>query len=82
MMEKNETLSKIIEVFDEVFENHDNVISEVTTAHDIEEWDSLTNIELIVAVEKKFGIKFKSSDIAVLRNVGDLRDVVHNKLNQ
>lgn len=78
-MEKADILKNLTEVFDDVFENHNIIINETTTAQDIEEWDSLTNIELIVAIEKKFGIKFKSSDIESLRNVGDLQNLVHTK---
>lgn len=78
-MEKIEILKRLTEVFDEVFEMENMAINETTTAQDIDEWDSLTNIELIVAVEKKFGIKFKSSDIESLRNVGDLQNLVYMK---
>ena len=52
MMDKSEILKSIAEVFDEIFEDHNIQIMETTTANDIEEWDSLTNFELIVAVEK------------------------------
>jgi acyl carrier protein len=78
-MGKDEILKKLVEVFDEVFENHNAIINEQTTAHDIEEWDSLTNIELIVAVEKKMAIQFKSREIENLRNVGDLINAIYSK---
>lgn len=51
-MDKSEILKGIAEVFDEIFEDHNIQIIETTTANDIEDWDSLTNIELLVAVEK------------------------------
>ena len=80
-MEKEKVLAGVTEVFDEVFANHGATISESTTAQDIQEWDSLTNIELLVAIEQKFGIKFKSSDISQLQNVGDLCEVIQKKLH-
>jgi acyl carrier protein len=79
-MEGKQILQQLREVFDEVFEGHSTDISESTTANDIEEWDSLTNIELMVAVEEKFNIKFTSSDINNLQNVGDLCRVVQTKI--
>ena len=80
-MDKPEIEKKLAAVFDEVFENHGATITAATTAQDIEEWDSLTNIELIVAVEKSFGIRFKSSDIQSLQNVGDLIQIIYTKTN-
>jgi acyl carrier protein len=50
-----------------------------TTANDIEEWDSLSHIRLIVAIERKFNIKFKNSEIESLKRVGDLVALVQAK---
>jgi len=47
-----------------------------TTANDIEEWDSLSHIRLIVAIERKFSVKFKNSEIESLKRVGDLVTLV------
>ena len=79
-MATEQILEQLRGVFDEVFEGHSAEISESTTANDIEDWDSLTNIELMVAVEKKFNIKLTSSDINNLQNVGDLCRVVQTKI--
>jgi acyl carrier protein len=43
-----------------------------TTAADVEGWDSLANVQIIVAIEKKFGMRFRTGDIATIRNVGEL----------
>ena len=43
-----------------------------TTAADVEGWDSLTNVQIIVAIEKAFGIRFRTGEIAAIKNVGDL----------
>ena len=80
-MGNEKILNEVTEVFDEVFADHGASITENTTAQDIQEWDSLTNIELLVAIEQKFEIKFKSSDIGHLRNVGDLCEVIKKKLS-
>jgi acyl carrier protein len=51
-----------------------------TTANDIEEWDSLSHIRLIVAIERKFKVKFKNSEIESLKRVGDLVALVQAKV--
>lgn len=78
-MEKNEIMQGLTDVFNDVFAGQGAPLTEETTARDIEEWDSLTNIELMVAVEQKFGVSFRSSDIENLRNVGDLANLVYRK---
>jgi acyl carrier protein len=50
-----------------------------TTANDIEEWDSLSHIRLIVAIERKFNVRFKNSEIESLKRVGDLVALVQAK---
>ncbi len=62
-MNKNEILSKLSEIFREELDNEEITLTEETTANDVEEWDSLSHIQLIVAVEKAFGIRFISSEI-------------------
>ena len=67
-------------IFREVFGDDNIQLTDETTADDIEQWDSLTHIEMIVAVEKHFNIRFKSLDLQKLKNVGDLADMVKEKL--
>lgn len=54
-------------------------VTEDTTAGDIEEWDSLSHIRLIVAVERQFKVKFTNSEIEQLKRVGDLVTLVEAK---
>ncbi|WP_240504336.1 acyl carrier protein [Tsuneonella mangrovi] len=70
-------LTGIIEdVFDlDVFEYRDGL-----SAADIEEWDSLSNIRFMVAVETAFAIRFTNSQIEGLRNIGEMVDLVQTKL--
>ena len=79
-MSSTETLETIRLTMEDVFDIDDLVISDATTAEDIEEWDSLSHIRLVVALERKFGIKFKNSEIEGLMNVGDLVRVVDKKI--
>lgn len=79
-MEIQEILSQVNEIFIDVLDNSDIVLSNDTTARDIEEWDSLSHIQLIVAIEKHFKIKFTSVEIGGFKNVGELCNTVQKKL--
>ena len=78
-MEKNEILAKVQEIFKDVLDNEDIVLSPETTADDIDEWDSLSHVQLVVAIEKEFKIKFTSREILSWSNVGDLIDCIARK---
>jgi len=79
-MSSGDILLEIQDIMRDVFDVDDLVISESTTADDIEEWDSLSHIRLIVAIERKFGFKFKNSEIETLKNVGDLIGLIQSKV--
>ncbi len=70
------TLERLNEVFREVFDNEDLSLNSTTTAKDIEGWDSLMHVTLIVNVEKAFGVRFSSSEVASLKNVGELVQLI------
>lgn len=72
-------LARVREIMVDVFDDDDLVITPETTADDVEEWDSLSHIRLIVAVERAFGIKFANAEIESLENVGDLIDAIDKK---
>ena len=80
-MEKNDVLLAVQEIFQNILDNEEIILSEATTADDVEEWDSLTHIQLIVAVEKKFKIKFSSKEILSWKNVGEMLDAICSKLS-
>jgi len=67
------------DIFRKVFEDNSLVITRKTTASDIEEWDSLTHMNLIMVLEKQFKIKFSLSEIENLSSVGDLVDLIDRK---
>ncbi|MBR5873667.1 MAG: acyl carrier protein [Oscillospiraceae bacterium] len=75
-MNRTEIMAKLNEIFCDVFDDEDIVLSDDTTADDIEDWDSLEQINLLVAIEKQFNIKFQLADVADLENVGAMADLV------
>jgi acyl carrier protein len=74
------TMARINEVFQEVFDDDEIEVGRATTADDVEGWDSLMHVTLMVNMEKAFGIKFTSSEVASLKNVGELVDLVDHRL--
>ncbi len=78
-MEKNQIMAEVQEIFRDVLDNEDIVLANETVADDIEEWDSLTHIQLIVAIEKHFKVKFTSKEILSWKNVGEMIDCISSK---
>lgn len=79
-MERSEILAKVEEIFREELELDDLVLTDKTTADDVEEWDSLSHVQLVAAMEEAFGIEFKSREILSWENIGDLIDSIEKKL--
>lgn len=80
-MTRSEVLKTINGIFIDVLDDDDIVLTDQTTANDVKDWDSLNHIQLIVAIEKKFKIKFTTTEIGQFKNVGDLCDAVLKKLS-
>lgn len=78
-MSSDQILPQIRALMEDVFDVDDLSVTPATTAEDIEEWDSLSHIRLVVAVERKFKIKFKTAEIEGLKNVGDLVNLIGAK---
>ena len=78
-MNTEDILSEIQDIMRDVFDLDDLVVTTNTSAEDVEEWDSLSHVRLIVAIERKFKFKFKNSELDSLKNVGDLVNVVKSK---
>ena len=72
----SDTLSKLTEVFHEVFEDDTIVLDRTTTAAQVAAWDSVMHITLMMGVERAFGVRFRSGEVAGLKNVGELCDLV------
>lgn len=79
-MENSEILKQVNEIFIDVLDNKDIVLVHETTANDVEEWDSLTHIQLVVALEKYFKIRFTSQEIRNWATVGEMVECISSKL--
>jgi acyl carrier protein len=79
-MNGEEITQKLTEIFREVFADDAIAISRATTAADIPGWDSFNNINIMVAAEMAFGVKFRTAEIEQLNNVGDLIDAIGAKM--
>jgi len=75
-----EYLDMLREVFIKVFNDESIILNNSTNAEDIDEWDSLQHIMLIMGAEKKFGLKLTAEEVAELKNVGEMIDLVIKKL--
>jgi acyl carrier protein len=80
-MEHSEIIKKLNEIFIDVLDNPDIVLKDETSANDIEEWDSLNHIQLVVAVEKSFKVKFTAKEIQSWKNVSEMCNSISDKLN-
>lgn len=69
-------------VFENVFNQQNIILSPMTTSNDIEGWDSMSHVTMLLAVEDHFNIEFKSFEIASLPNVGTLVNLVEKKLKE
>jgi acyl carrier protein len=72
---------RLTRTFRLVFDNPNLQVNRSTSAKDVEGWDSLTYINLIVAIEREFSIRFTTAEIARLKNVGELADLIAGKLS-
>lgn len=80
MMMREDVYEKLNEVFREVFDDDEITVNDSTTADDIEDWDSLEHINLVVAVEKKFSIKFNMGEVNNFKNVGEMVDIIMTRI--
>lgn len=80
MMSRSEIIDKVTLVFRDVFDDEKIEIDEKTTANDIKDWDSLTHITLISAVEEEFDLRFEMMDVVGFKNVGDMISAIEREL--
>ncbi len=75
-MTREEAFERLNRVFREVFDDEDIVVTDSTTAEDIEDWDSFEHINLIVAVEEEFSFKIPMGKTVTMKNVGEMVDII------
>jgi len=76
----DEIRDKLQNIFRDVFDDPSIILQDEMSAKDIEEWDSLTHIQLIVTTEQQFNIRFMTAEIAELKNVGEFLKLIKKKL--
>ena len=79
-MDQSEIESKLTQIFRDIFDDDDLTLHAGMTAQDVPEWDSFNHINLIVATEAQFGIKFQTAEIESLKNVGHFEELIAKKL--
>ena len=80
-MIRQEVVQRLVPIMEDTFNEDKIAYSDNLTADDIEEWDSLSHIRFMVAIEKEFGVRFTSAEIEDTKNVGELVDLILAKLN-
>ena len=81
-MEKEEVYERLNNVFRDVFDDESIVVKPETTANDIEDWDSLEHINLVVAVEQEFGMKFNMNEVTTMKDVGDMVEIIISRMQK
>ncbi|MDD2542753.1 MAG: acyl carrier protein [Desulfuromonadaceae bacterium] len=82
MESRPEIMERLNVVFQEVFDDDSISIFDEMTAQDIEDWDSVSHISLMISVEKEFDIEFEADEIGKLQRVGDLLDLITQRINR
>lgn len=78
-MTENQVLAELTNIFHEIFGDDSITLTPETTAEDIDRWDSFNHINILVASEMRFGIKFQTAEVEGLRNVGHLVELIAKK---
>ena len=78
-MNETQILEALTQVFRDVFDDDDIVLTAATTAQDIEGWDSQAHVNLIVAAEMRFGIRFRTAELESLHDVGQFARLIESK---
>ncbi len=75
-MDRARILAELQEIFRDNFDDDSLILTEASSAADIEDWDSLEQINLLTAIERKYGLKFSLADVRNLANIGDMLDLI------
>ena len=78
-MTQDEIIGRIEPILRDLFDEYGGPVTAALTAKDVEQWDSLANVQLMVMIEVAFGIKFATTELSSLKNLGELADLVARK---
>ncbi len=81
-MTKEEVYEKLNSVFRDVFDDESITVNDNTTSNDIEDWDSLEHINLLVAIEQAFNIKFNMAEVTNMKNVGEMVNIILSRVKE
>jgi acyl carrier protein len=80
-MDRNQIRAEVASIFSEVLDDNTIELNDSTTADEVEGWDSLTHVQLVVSIEKHFKIRFTAREIQSWNNVGEMIDSIGSKIN-
>lgn len=80
-MLREEVIKRLVPIMEDTFEQTDLVYTDSLSANDLEEWDSLSHIRFMVAVEKEFGLRFATTEVEGFKNAGELVDALSARLS-
>lgn len=75
-------LEELQDIFRDILDQPDLILTRESNAHNVEDWDSLAHINLVTAIERKYKIKFALGELQELKNVGDMVDLIKLKLGR
>lgn len=75
-MDRARVMQEVQEIFRDNFDDETIELTDATSANDVEDWDSLEQINLLTAIERKYGLKFNLADVRGLANIGDMVDLL------
>jgi acyl carrier protein len=78
-MSREQVFEALQSVFDDVFQEPVKVTPDLS-ANDVDEWDSITHINVVIAIEQRLGIRFRVGEVEATRNVGDFADLIQHRL--
>ena len=78
-MDSQSIYVRLTDIFKEVFDDDSLVVNPTMTAEDVDEWDSLNHIRLVLTIEKSFGLRFSAAEVGNLKNVGEFVDLIQSK---
>lgn len=79
-MNRSQVLSQVQDIFRDILDEDELILTETSTAEEVDGWDSLTHIQLVVAIENHFKFKFTSKEILSWKNVGEMIDSIQSKI--